>query len=250
MIKISRLFFLFMLFMQFQLQGQFSENFDGYSDGQDLHGIGGWAAWANNATFTASTSSLQSNSPSNALLIDGSSDIVRELSGINSGIWTVEIQSFVPLAFTGRNIIVLLNKYAVPIMDINWSTELAFDAPSGMFISLDENNSTPIVFDSWTEVRVVIDFDNDLQSIFYNDIMVSQKSWTNGVGPVGILELDAIDFTSDSSTPVFYDDIRIYQDLPVPSLTFWGLLILFLLLISTAIIVKVNVRDNHLESQI
>jgi hypothetical protein len=62
-----------------------SENFDSYTNGQDLHGVGGWKGWDNDPTWTAYVSNAQSRSPENSVDIKGNADLVHEYDGYTSG---------------------------------------------------------------------------------------------------------------------------------------------------------------------
>jgi len=62
-----------------------SENFDSYTNGQDLHGVGGWKGWDNDPFWTAYVSNVQSRSPENSVDIKGNADLVHEYSGYTTG---------------------------------------------------------------------------------------------------------------------------------------------------------------------
>jgi hypothetical protein len=71
-------------------------------------------------------------------------------------------------------------------------------------------NATPYVIDGWGEVRVEIDFVNDWQKVYYNDLLWLSKSWTEGTSGGGVLALDAVDLWGESGSAVFYDDISVW----------------------------------------
>jgi hypothetical protein len=62
-----------------------SENFDSYSNGQDIHGVGGWKGWDNDPTWTAYVSNAQSRSPENSIDIKANADLIHEYDGYTSG---------------------------------------------------------------------------------------------------------------------------------------------------------------------
>jgi len=79
-----------------------------------------------------------------------------------------------------------------------------------MLEDYDSANATPYVIDGWGEVRVEIDFVNDWQDVYYNDVLWLSKSWTNGTSTGGILALDAVDLWGESGTAVYYDDLSVW----------------------------------------
>ncbi len=224
---------------------QFQEFFDTYPTGQDLHGINGWKGWENNPTFTAFTSDVERFSSPNSVAISGSSDLVREISGINSGVWSVSARSFVPTGFSGDNFFILLNSYDDAGTTNNWSTQIHFQSFSGGLVSDNDNNSLPIIFDQWVEIQVVIDFDANLQSIYYGGNLLVEKSWTDGVSGGGSLNLAAIDLFANGASPVYYDNILVFRGTAIPTLGQWGIVmlsLLFLILGRVALLEKWSTR--------
>ncbi len=79
-----------------------------------------------------------------------------------------------------------------------------------MLEDYDSVNATPYVIGGWGEVRVEIDFVNDWQDVYYNDVLWLSKSWTEGTSGGGILALDAVDLWGESGTVVYYDDLSVW----------------------------------------
>ena len=104
---------------------QWSDNFDSYATGTQLNGVGGWAGWDNSAAAGALTSSAQANTAPNSVAILGASDLVRPVAGINSGVWTLTADVFVPNDFTGTSWFINLNTYNAPGAK-NWSLQMQF----------------------------------------------------------------------------------------------------------------------------
>ena len=88
-----------------------SDNFDSYATGSQLHGQGGWKGWDNNPAAGALTSSAQARSAPNSAAIVGASDLVHEYSGYTSGQWVYTAWQYVPTNFTGQSYFILLNTY-------------------------------------------------------------------------------------------------------------------------------------------
>jgi hypothetical protein len=73
-----------------------SENFDSYTNGQDLHGVGGWKGWDNDPTWTAYVTDAQSQSPENSVDVKGNTDLVHEFSGYTSGYYIFTAYIYCP----------------------------------------------------------------------------------------------------------------------------------------------------------
>jgi len=62
-----------------------SENFDSYAAGSDMHGQGGWKGWDNDPAYTAYVSDKESRSDPHSVDIKANADLVHEYSGYTSG---------------------------------------------------------------------------------------------------------------------------------------------------------------------
>ena len=62
----------------------------------------------------------------------------------------------------------------------HWSNAVSFSSDTGNVESW-EGETLPILFDQWVEIRVEIDFSTDWQEIYYDDDLLVEKSWTEGI---------------------------------------------------------------------
>jgi PKD repeat protein len=199
------------------------DNFDSYETGSPLHGQGGWAAWDNNAAATGYVSDAQARSSPNSLEIQYYSgvaaDMVHEYSGVNSDTWIYTAWLYVPSSMTGTQFFILMNKYTLYSHVIqDWSLQVEFNAVSGYIRDFDNvGASLPLIKDTWMELRVEIDFEADIQTVFYGGTQFIQKSWKNGVSQGGQKNLACVDlYAGDNpSTPVYWDDLSL-QPLTAP----------------------------------
>jgi len=205
----------------------FAEDFDGYATNSQLHGQGGWKGWDNSAAAGALASAAVAYSPPNSAEIFGPSDLVHEFSGYSSGVWTMTLRVFVPSDFSGQSYFILLNTYndGGPY---NWSTQIMFDSGTAA-VTCDVcsfGGSVPLVTGTWVPVVVEIDFDSDLQTLYYDGQVLGQGSWTNGVSGGGALNLAALDLFANGATRIFYDSLNLYRvasTQEIPTLGGWGL---------------------------
>jgi hypothetical protein len=201
-------------------RGPWSDNFDSYTAGTPLHGQGGWAGWDDVAAASGYVSDAQALSSPNSLEIQYNAgvaaDMVHQYTDINSGIWTYTAWQYVPSTQTGQQYFILMNTYVIGVHNSpDWSLQLVFDAPSGLIQDYNDAEATaPLITDEWVEIRVVIDFDTDWQTVYYNGAQLQAKSWSEGVSPGGQVNLACVDlYAGDvASTSVYYDDLSVLPE--------------------------------------
>lgn len=186
-----------------------SDNFDSYATGSSMHGQGGWKGWDNSAGATANTSSAQAASAPNSVDINGGADLVHEYSGYTSGVWEYVAWQYIPTGFSGTSYFILNSEYndGGPY---KWSVQVHFSSATGLVVNEgNSGGSTPIQYDEWVEIKVVIDLDNDLQFFYYDGALLYQGTWTAEQAGGGQLELQAVDLYANSASSVFYDDLSL-----------------------------------------
>lgn len=190
---------------------QWSDDFDSYAAGSGIIGQGGWDGWEGDSAPDAIVVDDLARSAPNSLESGPISDVVQELSGVNSGMWIATAWQYIPANALGQTFFLLLNSYEADGSGAteNWSTQLAFGA--GIVESQFDGATMPLVFDQWVEIRVEIDFDTDNQDIYYNGALLTSKSWTEGVSGGGAMNLAAIDIFGNGADPVYYDDLDVSE---------------------------------------
>lgn len=192
------------------------EGFDDYQTGSGVIGQGGWQGWEDNPQGDALVTDLFARSAPNSLQIAGDSDVVHEFFGCDSAQWTFTAWQYVPDDFTGQSYFILLNTYGPPH---NWSTQIRFDGGAGVVVSEFEEMQLPLITEQWVELRIVIDLDQDLQTIFYGGTELWHKSWTEGVSGHGELNIAAVNLYGGGADPLYYDDLSL-----VPAAGVWALI--------------------------
>jgi hypothetical protein len=188
------------------------ENWDSYTTGQDMHGVGGWKGWDNNPGATAYTSNSQSFSAPNSIAISGNSDLVHEFSGYDAGAWRFSAMQFIPTAFTGEvSFFILLNTYndGGPY---DWSTQVAFDASVDSVYDTMHGGNLPLIKDQWVEIRVDIDLDNNSQDVYYGGDLLFHSYWAGLNTSISAVDLWA---NASLSSPVYYDDLSLVKSVAV-----------------------------------
>jgi len=201
-----------------------SDDFDSYATGSALHGQGGWECWDNLPENTAYVVDDQARSTPNSCEITwfGSIwvDIVQQFTDINSGDWIITTYLYVPSDMSGNSMFILMNTYqhGGPHIIQDWSLQLEFGASTGKIWDFDNPSSElPLITDDWAELRVEIDFEADIQTVYYDGTFLLSKSWKDGVSSGGAKNLAAIDLYADdlASTSVYYDDFLLDRPQPL-----------------------------------
>ena len=188
---------------------EWSEDWDAYSDGQQMHGVNGWKGWDNSPAAGALVSGVQYRSSLNAINITGATDLVHTYSGYTSGKWIYTAWQYIPTDFSGQTYFILLNGYKDGGPN-NWSMQVNFNSASNLVTNDGQNGGTlPLIKGSWVKIHIEIDLTNDLLTFFYGDQQLYTSSWTGGVSGGGALEIAAIDLFANGSSPVYYDDLSL-----------------------------------------
>lgn len=134
--------------------------------------------------------------------------MVHRWENVNYGNCTFRVRAYVPADFDESIYIILLSLYNGGFS--KWDLQIHFNSDTFMLEDYDSSNATPYVIDGWGEVRVEIDFVNDWQKVYYNDLLWLSKSWTQGTSGGGVLALDAVDLWGEAGTEVYYDDVSVW----------------------------------------
>jgi RHS repeat-associated protein len=185
-----------------------SDGFESYAVGSQLHGQGGWKGWDNNGAYGALVSSNQAYAGAKCVAILGASDLVHTYSGATNGIWTYTARQFVPTNFSGRQYFILLNKYndGGPY---NWSIQVYFDSAQNKVVSDFDGANVPLIKGRWVDIRVEINLNTDIQIFYYGATKLYQKSWTGGVSGGGTRNIAAVDLYANNASVIYYDQISL-----------------------------------------
>lgn len=182
-----------------------SEDWDSYSTGQNMHGINGWKGWDNDPTWTAYTSNVQYFSAPNSIAIAGASDLVYEFPNYGNNVLVFTTQMFVPSDFTGASYFILMNIY-VDGSPYDWLTQVRFSSSSNLVIDDMGVGTLPLIKDQWVEISVETDMASDTQKFYYGGNLLYNHDWG---GLHDMISIDAINLFANGSSPVYYDDLSI-----------------------------------------
>lgn len=199
------------------------EKFDSYAPGSGLHGQGGWKGWGNDPNFDAFVTDAQARSAPHAMDVAGQTDLVQEFAGYDSGKWALTAWQYIPSEFVGGggqipgSFLIVMNTYSDggPWEEPHWSAQLDFDSNDGMLKVYHGNGmntvDVPYETDRWVKIQAIVDLDQDWTSIYYDDALVAEYSWTGGVTGVGggALNIAALDLYANGSTSIYYDNFSL-----------------------------------------
>ena len=198
----------------------FSENFDSYGAGTQMHGTNGWKGWEQDSLAGALVTNLQSHSPDNSLAVEGFTDLVHEFN-LTSGQWTISAWQYIPTGFSGESYFIALNTYDESVGAYNWSLQIKFDSATGTVTNDGGFNggTAALVTGQWVELRLELDLDADTGAFFYNGTQLYSGIWSeqledsdNPTPPQAAF--GALDLFANEASEIYYDDIKIVKVSP------------------------------------
>lgn len=190
---------------------QLTDNFDSYPVGDELF-QNGWEGWGGVTAAAGRVSNAQAFSAPNSLALEFNDDAINPMGTPNSGCWEFTCQMYIPSGTTGMPYFIMLNDYDPACLMCVWSVQIQFDAENGLFF--DDFNPTmactEMLFDQWFEIRVVMDFDNDVMSQWVDgqQLGAAGQTWSDRSGTAGAAELSILDLFSNGASTFFVDDVN------------------------------------------
>ncbi len=201
--------------------GDWSENFDAYSNGSGIIGQGGWEGWDGDPVWDAFVTDFVSRSGPHSVEITPSSDIIQQFSGYTSGQILVSAWCYVPSTATGEQYFILLDQYAHGGTN-HWALQVMFGL--GIVESQFDNIAIDLIFDQWVEFTVEISFDTDNMHVEYGGTTLIDKPWTLGSSNdgLGIFNIACLDLFSNAGDSIYWDDLSITGGLTATEGATWG----------------------------
>jgi hypothetical protein len=190
---------------------EWSDNFDGYAAGSQMHGQGGWKGWFNDPAAGALVTNTLSHTSPNVVAIAGASDLVHEYSGYTSGGWQYTAWQYIPNGAAGKTYFLLLNTYNDSGSGLNWSLQVGFDMNANTVTHEGAaGNTLPLVKGQWVKLRAEIDLNADRLLFYYNNQLLVSTTWTGGVSSNGARNIGAVDLFGNGASTVYYDDLSLF----------------------------------------
>ena len=163
---------------------QFVEDFESYDTFEPLPDQSTWEAWGARAAGDFYATDARSRGGTASVVIDEDDDAVHRFGGYTEGIWEIVAWQYIPPGMTDTQYFILLNTYPANELS-DWSLQIECDGALGVIRDSDGVSTLPMTKGQWCEIKVVIDLDQDVQSVYYDGQLLVTKSWTAGIEPGG-----------------------------------------------------------------
>jgi len=187
-----------------------ADNFDSYDTTTPLPDQSTWEAWEGDpayADFYATTA--QAYSTPNSVAIDNDDDAVHQYSGFTEGVWAYSAWQYIPPEMDDIQYFILINTYPAATSP-DWSMQIECDGGAGLIRDFNGDETLPMVKGAWVPIQLIIDLDQDQQSVYYDGQHLVTKSWSEGVAEGGQVNIAAVDlFGNGSAYEVYYDDMSL-----------------------------------------
>jgi len=193
-----------------------SDGIETYAAGSAIDGQGGWDGWDGVQTGLSLVSTVQAHGGAQSIETVPGADTIYEFSGIDSGHGTFTAFVYVPSTTTGIFHLLIMDEYnhGGPY---EWGAWMRFVVATSVVESdcgTSAATNTPLVFDTWEEVRVELDLDADTVELYYAGNLLCTYLWSfgfNGSQNYLPIALEAIDLYPDpaGSGPFYLDDFQL-----------------------------------------
>jgi len=194
------------------------ETFEDYNAGAQLAqqanamGRDYWTTWSNapGSAEDPMVSNDQAHTGSNSVVIEGSNDCVLLFGDKTEGKYSLNFYTYIPEGFYGY--FNMLSIFAGASSE--WGMQAYFDAGGVGTVDAGGAGSGAFTYtyNTWHFVEVVVDLDNDLAEMFFNNSSVVQWQWSMGTfGTPGTLALAAANFyawNANGTPKAFFDDVN------------------------------------------
>lgn len=191
----------------------FTDDFESYTVGGGINGQGGWSEWCQSSGVDVTVTNLRARSGTKSIQGDPGDDMTHRVDA-TSGMWELLLWTYVPTGATGTTYFIVLNDYPTAsecqnwVYNFNqWSAQVRLNADTGMCedAHLALGTPVPLVRDQWVEVRIVVDLDNNLHDLYYNNVpMFAQPQQWSGAN----IAIEAVDLYAETGT-YWYDDLSV-----------------------------------------
>lgn len=210
------------LFFNAQSQVIFEDHFDSYTADQGVAAQSdSWDTWDGSAGLDGMVSTAYANSGANSAKIEGTgTDLVLPIGPYTTGAYEVSWKMYIP-AGQGAYFNALHN-WSASSTNYEWACDIFFDE-AGLCTSTiggADGIETTVPQDTWFDVKIQADMDNDHGKVWVNNVLIGDWQWSidNSDGSAGTNKLAAVDFygtngpSGANGEGLYYiDDIKVEQ---------------------------------------
>lgn len=191
-----------------------SDGFESYPNGP-LAPQGGWEMWnqAPNVNGLVNTQQAHGGNKSVKTVANeqGQSDtdlIHRYFNHSFDGCYTYKVFHYLPGNEVGETYFILLSIYNHNGQQV-WAVQVHFNASTDLVTADFDGETLPTIEDQWVEIRVEIDYPQDLHQIYYGGtpMFFEPKSWANAMNGGNLPQVASSDWYANLVCCQFYDDL-------------------------------------------
>ncbi len=199
----------------------FEDNFDAYTAGTGVVAQNSaWSYWSAATNSDALVSSTVASSGLNSVNISGTTnDLVLPIGPFTTGKYDIKFKMLIPTGSTGAYFNAM-HIWTNSAATYQWAGDVFFDA-TGLatwttgFVS--GGAAAPMGLDTWFDVQITADLDNDLGRIYFNGVVANEWQWSlnNANGNAGTNAIAGVDFfgtdASNTAGNYFIDDVQVIE---------------------------------------
>jgi hypothetical protein len=188
------------------IQTSFFDDFESYTAGQQLvvQNPVDWTTWSGTPGTgeDPNVSDAYASSGSNSVVIVENNDLVKPLGQLTSGSWEITFDIYIPNGKAGY----FNTMSGFTPNPFQWAMECYFNVGGNGQLSNVPGGPVNFTYayDTWQEVKLVIDLNNDQAQFSFDGVLYHDWQWTQG-GSVN-LQLDANDFFGATPNDEMYFD--------------------------------------------
>ncbi len=141
-------------------------------------------------------------------------DVLMQYANMHefSGCYQLSIYSFLPGTHIGESYFILMSQYNEEGRT-TWAVQMHFNAASGRVCADFGGDCLPAILDQWVEIRVDIDFENDLHQIYDGGqpVFPEPKSWKNAMNGGNPPQVGALNLYANRVCCHYFDDLDFRQ---------------------------------------
>ena len=197
----------------------FEDNFDSYTAGSGLVAQNvSWAYWSSAAPSDGTVSSDFANSGANSANVNcTSNDIVLPIGPFSSGKYDIKFKMYLPAGAGGY--FNALHTWSGTSTAYQWACDVFFDGTGVATWTTGgtQGGAVTVGTDTWFDVQITADMDNDLGRIYLNGVAANEWQWSlnNANGAAGANTLAAVNFygtnTSNTNGNYYIDDVQVIE---------------------------------------
>lgn len=199
----------------------FEDNFDAYTAGTGVVAqSGSWSYWSAGTNSDAMVSSTVASSGTNSANINGqTTDLVLPIGPFTTGKYDVKFKMLIPTGSTGAYFNAL-HVWANNSTTYQWAGDVFFDG-TGLATwttgFVDGGAAAPLGLDTWFDVQITADLDNDLGRLYFNGVVANEWQWSlnNADGTAGTNAIAGVDFfgtdAANGQGNYYIDDVQLIE---------------------------------------